>query len=101
MAEIRWSPSAVGDLEAINQHIERDSTDHAALVVRRLLAAVERLSSFPRSGRVVPEYRLDALREVVWRDYRIVYWIRADVIEVAAVFHGARLPPELDPSETV
>ena len=64
-----------------------------------MLAAADRLSSFPRSGRVVPEFRQDEIREVLWRNYRLVYRARDDVVEVVTVFHGARLMPHVDTGE--
>jgi plasmid stabilization system protein ParE len=69
------------------------------------VAAVERLAVFPESGRIVPEFRDPALREVLWRNYRIVYRCRSRCVEIVTVFHGARLfaieglqpvPPEAD-----
>jgi plasmid stabilization system protein ParE len=34
------------------------------------------------------------IREVLWRNYRIVYRIREASIEIVTVFHGAMLFPE-------
>ena len=39
----------------------------------------------------MPEFRDPALREVVWGNYRIVYRCRPGSVEIATVFHGARL----------
>ena len=58
--------------------------------VERLVASVERLRDHPQSGRVVPELRDQSIREVIHGNYRIMYRFRADVVEVATVFHGAR-----------
>jgi plasmid stabilization system protein ParE len=54
MAQVIWSPSALEDVDAIASYIARDSTDVAALFVRRLISATDRLSDFPESGRVIP-----------------------------------------------
>ena len=90
MTEIRWSPQAIVDVEAIRDFISRDSPTYGALVAARIVAAVER-ALFPESGRIVPEFRDPALREVLWRSYRIVYRCRPGCVEIATVFHGARL----------
>ena len=50
MVEVRWTPQAADDLEAITEFISQDSLHYA-----RLFAAVERLSAFPELGRIVPE----------------------------------------------
>lgn len=72
-------------------YVARDSVRYAALLVERIVAAVERLETFPLSGRVVPEFDDDFLREVVHGSYRIVYRLRAETIEILTVFHATRL----------
>jgi plasmid stabilization system protein ParE len=60
-----------------------------------VLAAVERLADFPNSGRVVPELKDPAIREILLGSYRIVYRVKGDLVELLTVYHGARV---LDPS---
>jgi len=55
MAEIRWTSQAADDLESIADFISVDSTHYARLFVIDVLSAVQRLETFPRSGRIVPE----------------------------------------------
>ncbi len=96
MSRLIWSPRAIADLEAIRDHIAADSEQYASLVMARLVAAPDRLLQFPESGRMVPEFGRPNLRELVLRPYRIVYRLRGDVVEIATVFHGARMVPELE-----
>jgi len=42
------------------------------------------------SGRVVPEVGDDTVREVIHGNYRMVYRVRSDLVEIVTVFHGAR-----------
>jgi toxin ParE1/3/4 len=95
MAEVRWTPQAADDLEAITDFIAADSPHYASLFAIDVLNAVERLQLFPRSGRVVPEVQAPEIREIVLGNYRIVYRIRTDLVEILTVWHGSRL---LDPS---
>lgn len=95
MAEVRWTPQAADDLEAITNFIAADSPQYAKLFAMDVLVAVERLADFPNSGRVVPELKDPAIREMLFGSYRIVYRVRGDLVEVLTVYHGARL---LDPS---
>jgi addiction module RelE/StbE family toxin len=88
---IFWSPRSVDDLAQIRDFISRDSEHYADLVIARILAAVERLESFPESGRIVPEFRLTEIREVLVRPYRIVYRVGRDRVEVVTVVHAARV----------
>jgi len=39
---------------------------------------VRRLEQFPRMGRMVPEIQDEALRELIHRSYRIVYFVDAE-----------------------
>ena len=94
MTSLIWSPQSLRDLEAIRAYIAEDSPLYADLVVRRLVSAVERLSAFPESGRIVPERNTPEVREVIVRPYRIVYRVRPGVVEVATVFHASRLFPD-------
>ena len=92
MSRVVWTSQAIADVAAIRDYISRDSRRYAALVAERVVASVERLEAFPLSGRVVPEGNDEMLRELLWGNYRIVYRVADEVIEVLTVFHGARLP---------
>jgi toxin ParE1/3/4 len=78
-------------VEAIRAHVASDSAHYADLVVERIVTAVERLRENPCPGRMVPELGDESIREVIHGNYRIVYRLRHDVVEIATVFHGARL----------
>ena len=94
MTQIRWTPQAVEDLEAIHKYVARDSSHYATLLVERLFTAVDRLTTFPESGRIVPEFQRADLREVILGSYRIVYRLRDGHAVILTVFHGARLFPK-------
>ena len=91
--EIRWSLRSAEDLERIHARIELDSPHYAALVVQRIVNSVERLFTFPESGRVVPELGAYDIREVILRPYRIVYRVQSESIEIVTVFHSAQQLP--------
>jgi toxin ParE1/3/4 len=91
MVEIRWTPQAVDDLESIADFIAKDSPYYARLFVINVLGAVERLPKFPQSGRIVPELRNPAIREIILGNYRIVYRLRGSLAEVLTVYHGSKL----------
>jgi len=86
-----WSPRAVDDVESIAAFIAQDSEVFAASVVRNILSKTRRLSDFPYSGRVVPEFGNDSIREVFSYSYRVIYQVQADEVTIAAVVHGKRL----------
>jgi toxin ParE1/3/4 len=94
VTSVSWSPQAIHDVVLIRDFIAQDSPSYAELVARRIVAAVERLQSFPESGRLVPERQNPAIREVIVGAYRVVYRLRGDVVEIATVFRGSREFPE-------
>lgn len=91
MAEVRWTPQAADDLDAIAEFIARDSATFAGLFSADVLDAVSLLKVNPEIGRVVPEFSDAAVRELIVGNYRVIYRLRADVVEILTVFHGARL----------
>jgi len=97
MAQVSWSPSSLLDLDSIAEFIARDSAHYASLFVQSIVAHVEKLSECPRSGRVVPEYGREELREFIFENYRIVYRVRGELIEIATVVHGSRQLPQALP----
>ncbi len=91
MAEVRWTPQAVDDLESIADFIARDSPHYARLFVINVLEALDRLPVFPKSGRVVPELKNPAIREIILGNYRIVYRLKGQIAEILTVYHGAKM----------
>jgi plasmid stabilization system protein ParE len=87
---IRWSPRAAENLEQIFRYIALDSRHYATLFTKRILRIVSEISRFPEAGRVVPEYDEPSLRERIYRNYRIVYRIKGDFVEVVAICHSAK-----------
>jgi addiction module RelE/StbE family toxin len=94
VTSVTWSPQSLRDVESIRTFISQDSATYAELVVRRIVAAVERLHAFPESGRVVPERNVPEIREVIVAPYRVVYRLREGTVEIATVFRGSREFPE-------
>ena len=71
--------------------IARDSPEMAATFADRVLRATDRLASYPRLGRTVPELGIENIREVIVGSYRVIYRIRQDEVHLLTVHHGARL----------
>jgi addiction module RelE/StbE family toxin len=94
---VLWTEQARADLAAIRAFISQDSPHYASVVVSRLIAATERLVSFPTSGRAVPEFENPLVREVVHPPYRIVYrLVGPDELHVLTVHHSSKsFPREL------
>ena len=90
---LRWTMQAADDLAAIKEFIGRDSPTYARRVVEQLYDAAGQLVAFPDIGRVVPERGQPHIREILRPPYRIIYRRAADLVEILAVHHSARLLP--------
>lgn len=95
MTELVWSPQAFHDLDSIRSYISDDSPAYAELVVVRIVSAVERLRTFPESGRIVPERNKPELREIIVAPYRVVYRLEPRAVEIVTVFRASRQFPDL------
>jgi len=93
--DVRWTPQAADDLQAIYDYIARDFEVYATSEVHRILEAVDQLAEFPLSGRVVPEHDVEEIRELVLAPYRVVYRYRSDVVVILTVFRAERMLPPL------
>lgn len=90
--KISFAASAVNDLEEIREWYAQQ---HIPAVGERLLAEVfsqvERLVDFPESGRIVPEFGLTHLREIIYPPFRIVYRLDANLVRIVRVWRSERL----------
>lgn len=87
--KVHWTNTAQAHLHAIHAYIAQDSSSYAQRMVDRLTRRSQQIAKYPFSGRQVPEYEADHLREVIEGPYRIIYFIKTDQIEVIAVIHAA------------
>ena len=88
--KILWTDPAIEDLQNLHGYIAKDSEVYASSFVERIILAVEKLTNFPRLGRVVPEADNQMIRELLYRDYRIIYRINGELIEIITVVQGRR-----------
>lgn len=87
--KVHWTDTAEGHLDAIYAYIAADSKTYALRTVDRITRKSQQIAAFPLSGRRVPEYDLDQIREAFSGPYRIIYHIRPARIDIIAVIHGA------------
>jgi len=93
--KVHWTSTALNHLRAIHEYAAQNSKIYADRLIDSLTQKSEQIGLLPRSGRIVPEYTRDDIREVIERPYRIIYRVKEDQIDVLAVVHGARrMPPE-------
>ena len=67
-----WTRNAKAHLDGIYKYIAQDSEEYAKRIVDRLTRRSTQISEHPFSGRKVPEYDADKIREVIEGSYIIV-----------------------------
>jgi toxin ParE1/3/4 len=85
-----WTDPSIEDLRSIRDYIARDSEYYAIDLLEQLILAAERLVEFPRLGRAVPEAHDANIRELFCENYRIIYRIAGERVEILTVVHGSR-----------
>jgi addiction module RelE/StbE family toxin len=95
--KVFWTDTAVKHLSGIYAYIAQNSPQYARRVVDLLTRRSEQISKFPSSGRIVPEFETEQIREVIEGSYRIIYYIKPDQIDVLAVIHGSQQITEYFP----
>ncbi|HEY2170940.1 MAG TPA: type II toxin-antitoxin system RelE/ParE family toxin [Candidatus Angelobacter sp.] len=87
---IVWSARALADVESIAAYISSDSPAYAKVVVKKIVKLTRQLARFPQSGREVPEFQDQSLRELLAYSYRIIYKVETEEVVIASVIHGKR-----------
>jgi toxin ParE1/3/4 len=89
--KLNWTNAALHDLDSIFDHIALDSPIYARSFTQRLIDTVSRLQIAPLSGRRVPEADDPQVREVLFENYRIIYWLLDEKhLDILGVVHGKR-----------
>lgn len=90
--KITFAVSAVNDLEEIRAWYTKQLVPE---IIERLIgevvSQVERLSELPESGRIVPEFAVAQLREIIHPPFRIVYRLEKGRIRVVRVWRSELL----------
>ena len=89
--KIKWSPLAVERLISIVHDISEDKPIAANNLSTNVLNSVERLIDFPQSGRIVPELENPKYREILVKNYRLIYTVIEDVVYILTVRHQIQL----------
>lgn len=89
---VSFSASAVADLDDIvRYYVEEQSPETGARLVSKIVAQAEQLADFPESGRVVPEFSMRFLREIIYPPFRIVYRCDRKSVRVIRIWRTERM----------
>ncbi|NOX64220.1 MAG: type II toxin-antitoxin system RelE/ParE family toxin [Chlorobi bacterium] len=71
--------------------ISQDNLNAAIKLIDKIISLAEDLVDYPRKGRIVPELSIDQIREILYKNYRIVYLIKKNSIDIITVFESHKL----------
>ena len=87
---VRWTLEALERLIEIEDFIAQDNPTYARRFIEALIKHGESLTKFPERGRHVREMADPQIRELILKNYRIVYRSNRDQIEILTVFEEHR-----------
>jgi toxin ParE1/3/4 len=98
--ELRIAQSALEDLRAMQEYYIKEEVPHIGDdFVTAILEHCVMLRTHPDAGRVVPEFNLDHIRELIHAPFRVVYLRQSKEVVLIRVWRSER-PLELPENET-
>jgi addiction module RelE/StbE family toxin len=92
MVKVVWTKSSLADLKEIFDYIADDSIRYASITVNRLYQRAQPIAVNPLLGRIVPEFNIKTVRELIEGNYRIIYRVKNKTqIDILRVLHTSRL----------
>ena len=91
--KIIWTPLAIDRASEIAEYIAQDKPSAAEKWIHTVFSKVQQLKSSPGIGRVVPEFRNDRFREMIYGNYLIIYRIEKTQISILTIRHGKQILP--------
>ena len=90
--KITFARSAVKDLEDVLEYYREQKVPQVGeRLVAEVIKDIELLAEQPEMGRVVPEFELDYLRELIRPPFRIVYRRDKSKVRIVRIWRSERL----------
>lgn len=102
MARVRLTEQPQNEREAVLDYYQSvGAADFAEVVEKKIIEKMCSLEQFPQRGRAMPKIDDAAIREVFYRDYRIVYIVARDdgTVDVLTIFHSSQQFAPLDSND--
>lgn len=89
--KLLWAKESVLNLQQIEDFIASDNPGAAIRLVNKLISLAETIVENPERGRIVPELSINNIREILYKNYRIVYVHKNKSIEILTVFESHKI----------
>lgn len=89
---VEFTAEAEADVRRAFDYFRADAPENAARWLQRLYAVVESLQDFPERCGTAPENEWTdfELRQYIYGNYRLLFVIQSDAVQILHVRHGAR-----------
>lgn len=80
-------------LNRVEQYFDRIALDDIPMAIKwsgGIFEHCEQLRNFPHSGRVVPEFGRQEIREIVHGNYRLIYEVKVNQIDMLTIWHTSQ-----------
>lgn len=91
MAQLVWTEPALHNLDEIAEYIALDNPSAAANYVQKVFDRVDRLATYPNSGKRPAELHRTPYREIVVPPCRIFYRVENNKVFILHVIRSERL----------
>jgi len=96
--EIIFTDRFLDRVEDYTDYIALDHVPTAIKWARDVFEKCQKLSGQPESGRIVPEFRRAEIREIIHGNYRLVYELKTNQIDMLTIWHTRQMLPD-DPQK--
>lgn len=92
--EVIFTDRFLDRVEECTDYIALDDVPTTKKWARGVFEQCQKLSEQPESGRIVPEFRRPEIREVIHGNYRLVYELKTNKIDMLTIWHTRQMLPD-------
>ncbi len=92
--EVIFTDQFLDRVEECTDYIALDHVPTAIKWARGVFEQCQKLSSQPETGRIAPEFRRPEIREVIHGNYRLVYELKPNQIDMLTIWHTRQMLPD-------
>lgn len=84
-------------LDRVEEYTDYIALDHVSTAVkwaRGVFEQCQKISHQPQSGRMVPEFKKPEIREIIHGNYRLIYELKANQIDMLTIWHTRQMLPD-------
>mgnify|MGYP000096119233 CR=1 FL=1 len=91
MVKITWSKQAIEDIYKIQEFYSSVATNFSLKLVDQIFEKEKLIANHPEIGRIVPEVNNSSVRELIFRNFRIIYLIfDTEQITIVTIHESSR-----------